>query len=226
VLTASLVATEELPAASLSARDRYRVMTDLIAPRPIAWISTVSARGTANLAPFSYYQGVCSDPPTIVLGIAWLPSGRAKDTLANILETRELTINHVGEPLVQAMNATSGDYPAEVSEWQACGIEPAPAQVVAPARVALALAGFECRLHHAIPLGHTKLGTPSSTLVIAEIVHVWVAEGLLERDERGHLQPIAPDALQAVGRLGGIAYGKTTEHFELARPTVGVGNGK
>ena len=66
------MATEELPAASLSARDRYRLMTDLIAPRPIAWVSTVSSRGVANLAPFSYFQGVCSDPPTIVLGIAWL----------------------------------------------------------------------------------------------------------------------------------------------------------
>lgn len=214
------VATQELSAASLSARDRYRLMTDLVAPRPIAWVSSLASSGVANLAPFSYFQGVCSDPPTIVLGIAWLPSGRPKDTLANILETRELTINHVSEPLVAAMNATSAEYPADVSEWQACGIESAPAKVVSPARVARAIAGFECRLQHAIPLGRTRLGTPSSTLVIAEILHFWIAEGLLERDGRGHLQAIDPDALRAVGRLGGIAYVKTTEPFELPRPDL------
>ncbi|MFO7561855.1 MAG: flavin reductase family protein [Enhygromyxa sp.] len=214
------MATEELPAASLSARDRYRLMTDLVAPRPIAWVSSVSSRGTANLAPFSYFQAVCSAPPTIVLGIAWLPDGRPKDTLANILETRELTINHVAEPLVQSMNETSADYPAEVSEWQACGVEPAPAKLVVPARVAGALAGFECRLQHAIPLGRTRLGTPSSTLVIAEVLHFWVAEGLLQRDRRGHLQAIDPSALRAVGRLGGVVYTKTTDHFELPRPAT------
>ena len=214
------MATEELSADRLSARDRYRLMTDLIAPRPIAWVSTISAHGVANLAPFSYYQGVSSDPPTIVLGIAWLPSGRPKDTLANILATRELTISHVDESLTQAMNATSAEFAPELSEWQACGIEAAPAKIVAPARVARALGGLECRLGHAIPLGRTKLGSPSSTLVIAEVVHFWVADGLLQRDGRGHLLPIDPAALQAVGRLGGIAYSPTTGHFELPRPTA------
>jgi flavin reductase (DIM6/NTAB) family NADH-FMN oxidoreductase RutF len=214
------VATEELPADRLSARDRYQLMTDLIAPRPIAWVSTISAHGVANLAPFSCFQGVSSDPPTIVLGIAWLPSGRPKDTLANILDTRELTISHVDESLTQSMNATSAELEPELSEWQACGVEPAPAKLVAPARVARSLGGLECRLSHAIPLGRTKLGSPSSTLVIAEVVHFWVADGLLQRDGRGHLLPIDPAALQAVGRLGGIAYSTTTGHFELPRPTA------
>ena len=213
------VATEELSADRLSARDRYRLMTDLVAPRPIAWVSTLSDRGAPNLAPFSYFQGVCSDPPTIVLGIAWLPDGRPKDTLANILATRELTISHVDQSLAQAMNATSAEFGPEISEWEACGIEPAPAERVGPPRVARALGGLECRLSHAIPLGRTKLGAPSSTLVIAEVVHFWVAEGLLQRDGRGHLLPIDPAALQAVGRLGGIAYAPTTGHFDLPRPT-------
>lgn len=214
------VATEELSADQLAPRDRYRLMTDLVAPRPIAWVSTLSDRGAANLAPFSYYQAVSSEPPTIVLGIAWQADGRPKHTLANILETRELTISHVSEPLTQAMNATSADYPSDVSEWVACGIEAAPAKRVGPARVARALGGLECRLSHAVPLGRTKLGTPSSTLVIAEVVHFWIAEGLLQRDRRGHLLPIDPSALQAVGRLGGIAYASTNTHFELPRPSV------
>lgn len=211
----------ELPVQTLRARDRYRLMTDLIAPRPIAWVSTVSSEGASNLAPFSYYQAVSSDPPTIVLGVAWAPDGRPKHTLANILDTRELTISHVSEPLVEPMNASSADYPEGISEWDACGVESSPAQVVGPARVAGAHAGFECRLVHAIPLGvgHSG-GRPSSTLVIAEVVHVWVAEGLLQRDERGHLQAIDPDALAAVGRLGGESYTTTAGRFTRARPRL------
>lgn len=220
MLSTTAVATEELPADHLAARDRYRLMTDLIAPRPIAWVSTVSDRGVANLAPFSYFQAVSSAPPSIVLGIAWLASGRPKDSLANILDTRELTISHVDESLVPAMNATSAELEPEISEWDACGIDSAPAKVVRPARVAGALGGFECRLSHAIPLGRSKAGTPSSTLVIAEVVHFWVAEGLLQRDGRGHLLPIDPAALKAVGRLGGIAYAPTTGHFNLPRPSA------
>jgi flavin reductase (DIM6/NTAB) family NADH-FMN oxidoreductase RutF len=216
----TLVSTQELPAQDLAARDRYRLMTDLIAPRPIAWISTCSEAGATNLAPFSYYQAVSSDPATIVLGFAWRSDGRPKDTLANILATHELTINHVSRPVAEAMNMSSGDYPPGVSEWQACGIVGTPAQQVRPARVAEALAGLECRLSHAIPLGRGKHGGPSSTLVVAEVVHFWVAEGLLQRDERGNLRAIDPIALAAVGRLGGIAYAEASDPFELPRPQV------
>ena len=210
--------TEELPASELSTRDAYRLLTDLVAPRPIAWVSTVDEAGRANLAPFSYFQAVCSRPPTIVLGISWLADGRPKDTLANALATGELTINHVSEPLAEVMNQSSAGYPRGVSEWQACGVEPAPARVVRPDRVAAARGGLECRLVHAIPLGHTRRGTPSSTLVVAEVVHVWVAQGLIQRDERGRLLPIDPGALAAVARMGGISFTTTEGRFDLPRP--------
>lgn len=210
--------THELPTQELSARDAYRLMTDLVAPRPIAWVSSVDAKGRPNLAPFSYYQGVCSSPPTLVLGLGSRPDGRPKDTLANLLETGELTINHVSESLAEAMNASSAAYEPETSEWEACGVEAVPAQVVAAPRVAQARGGFECRLTHAIPLGQTKHGGPSSTLVVLEVVHAWLAEGLLQRDERGHMRPIPPAELSAVGRLGGIAYTTTQGAFELERP--------
>ena len=211
---------EELPIAELSTRDVYRLMTDLVAPRPIAWVSTRGDDGAANLAPYSYFQAVCSEPATIVLGCGWLPDGSPKHTLANILETHELTINHVSEPLAEVMNATSAAYPRGISEWQACGVEAAPARVVRPARVAGARGGLECRLVQAIPLGVGRGGGPSSTLVIAEVVHAWVAEGLLERDERGHLRSIEPRDLAAVGRLGGTSYTTTAGHFRLDRPTA------
>lgn len=210
----------ELTASELSTRDAYRLMTDLVAPRPIAWVSTVSGEGRANLAPYSYFQAVCSQPATIVLGCGWLGDGQPKHTLANILETGELTINHVSEPLAEAMNASSGSYPREISEWEACAVDSSPARVVRPARVAGALAGLECRLSHAIPLGEGRGGGPSSTLIIARVVHLWVAEGLLERDERGQIRPIEPAALAAVGRLGGTSYTTTAGHFRLDRPIV------
>lgn len=193
-------------------------MTDLVAPRPIAWVSSVSAEGRANLAPFSYYQAVCSRPAMVVFSVSWWPDGRMKDTLANVLATRELVINHVSAPLVAAMNATSATYPPESSEWDACAIAAEPAAVVAPRRVAGALACLECKMVHALPLGVGAPGLPSATLVIAEVLHFAVATELVRRDARGHLLPIDPAALQAIGRLGGIAYTDTTNCFELARP--------
>ncbi len=211
------MSTDEFCATELRARDCYRLMTDIIAPRPIAWVSTVDGEGRPNLAPFSYYQAVCSSPPTIVLGIGWRPDGRPKDTLANILETREFTVSHVSVALTEAMNASAAAFPGEVSEWAACGVAPAPAAVVEPGRVALARAGLECRLRQAIPLGETRHGGPSATLVIAEVVHFWVAAGLIERDGRDRLSPIDPAALGAVGRLGGDSYVDASEAFTLDR---------
>ncbi len=193
-------------------------MTDLVAPRPIAWVSSQNGLGRRNLAPFSYYQAVCSHPPMIVLSIAWHPDGRMKDSLANILERREFVVSHVGEPQLAAMNATSAPFPPEVSEWEAVGVTAEPATVVGPPRVAGALAHLECRLSHAIPLGVGAPGMPSTTLVVAEVVHFAVAADLLTRDTRGRLLPIDPARLAAVGRLGGIAYTRTTDRVSLARP--------
>jgi len=193
-------------------------MTDLVAPRPIAWVSSVSADGRRNLAPFSYYQAVCSRPPMIVFSVAWWPDGRMKDTLANVLATREIVVSHVTDAHAAAMNATSAAFPPETSEWEACGIAAEPAAVVAPPRVAGALACLECKLVHALPLGVGAPGKPSATLVVAEVLHFAVASELLRRDARGRLLPIDPGELRSIGRLGGIAYTRTSDRFELLRP--------
>ncbi len=218
------VALDQLDPADMATRDVYRLMTDLVAPRPIAWVSTLSGDGQRNLAPFSYYQAVCSKPATVVLGISWQRDGRPKHTLANILETRELTISHVRRELAEAMNTTSVDAPADVDEASLAEVDMIAAHKVRPPRVAAALAAFECELRHAIPLGQTRMGAPSSTLVVAEVVHVSVAQGLLRRDAKGHLRPIDPAQLASVGRLGGIAYTEASDVFELARPTWPIHN--
>ncbi len=195
-------------------------MTDLVAPRPIAWVSTEDAAGRRNLAPFSYYQAVCSQPPMIVLSIAWHPDGRMKDTLANILERREFVASHVGEPWLVAMNQTSAMLPPDQSEWDYAGVPAEPANRVRPPRVAGALAHLECRLTQAIPLGVGAPGKPSATLVLAQVVHFAVADELIVRDARGRLKNIDPARLAAVGRLGGIAYTRTTDRVALARPDL------
>ena len=222
---------ERLEAATLPAADAYRLMTDLVAPRPIAWVSTLDPQGRPNLAPFSYFQAVCSRPAMVMLSVSPRPDGRPKDTLANVLATRELTISHVSEPLVVAMNATSGEYPPAVDEWEIAGepgarLRSLPSSVVAPPRVAAARAAMECRLTHAIPLGHGPKGAPSSTLVLAEVLVFWIASGLLQRDERGRLVPIDPAALAAVGRMGGMSYARTRDAFDLPRPRVGEGKAR
>ena len=129
-------------------------------------------------------------------------------------------ISHVSEPWLAAMNATSAPLPPEVSEWDAVGIPGEPASHVAPQRVAGALAHLECRLTQAIPLGVGAPGKPSTTLIVAEVLHFAVMADLLVRDARGRLLPIDPARLAAVGRLGGIAYTRTTDRVSLARPDV------
>ena len=207
----------------LSTRDIYRLMTDLIAPRPIAWVSTIDPDGRGNLAPFSYFQAVGSRPPTIVLGIGLKADGRPKDTLRNILETRQFTVSHVSEPLAVAMNATSADLAEGDSEWNFAGegspLPSEPATIVAPPRVAEARAALECKLVHAIPIGRGPTGKAASMLVIGEVLVFSVAEGFVQRDEAGHLRTIDPARLAAVGRLGGIAYTGTVA-FEMPRPKV------
>ncbi|MEM9460832.1 MAG: flavin reductase family protein [Myxococcota bacterium] len=211
-------------AADLRAGDAYRLMTDIVAPRPIAWISTLDEAGRPNLAPFSYFQAVCSRPPTVIVAIGNRPDGRPKDTLANILARRELTICHVSEAQAEAMNLTSGAYAPEIDEWALAG-EPGgrlpslPSAQVAPPRVAHARAAMECRMVRAIPLGEGPKGGPSTTLVVAEVVVFWLAAGLTQRDERGRRRPIDPAALASVGRLGGMSYARTADTFTLARPS-------
>ncbi|MCA9709587.1 MAG: flavin reductase [Myxococcales bacterium] len=159
----------------------------------------------------------------MTVAIARRSDGRPKDTLANILARRELTINHVSEPLAEAMNATAGDYEPGIDEWAQAGesgapLASAPSSVVAPPRVAGARAAMECRMVRAIPLGEGPQG-PSTMLVIAEVLVFWVAPGLLQRDERGRLVTIDPAALGAIGRLGGMSYARTADTFVLPRPT-------
>lgn len=220
VLLPSGVSATVLDTAELSPREAYGVLTSLVVPRPIAWVSTVGRDGRGNLAPFSYFQAVCSRPPTVMLSIAWRPDGTPKDTLRNILDTEAFSISVVDAPLAESMNRTSAEFPPGTSEWEAVGIASAPGSRIPVPRVAEASAALECRLVHAVPMGTGRSGAPSVTVVFGRVVAVVVRDDLVVRDTSGRPCGVDGKRIAPVGRLGGTAYVTTDHRFDLSRPKV------
>ena len=137
----------------LSTRDLYTWMVRLITPRPIAWVSTLSHQGLANLAPFSFFSGLGANPPTVLFCPANNRFGRPKDTLVNVRSTGQFVVNLVTESDAEAMNLTACELDADVDEFEFAAIDKADCQVVSPPRVANASAAIECQLQEAITLG-------------------------------------------------------------------------
>jgi flavin reductase (DIM6/NTAB) family NADH-FMN oxidoreductase RutF len=199
-----LIDPADLPRAEVAG-----LILGLVAPRPIAWVSTLAADGTPNLAPFSFFNAFCSAPPTVGIG----PGSRRgvhKDTLANVKATGELVINVVSRELAVRANQTSGEFGPDVDEWAVGGVTPAPCDDVAPPRVAESPAALECRVHQIVDLGVGE--DPTNSLIIARVTRVHVREDVLD----GHR--VRPAAVDLVGRLGGDLWCTTDDLFELARP--------
>jgi flavin reductase (DIM6/NTAB) family NADH-FMN oxidoreductase RutF len=191
---------------TLPTREVYRFLIAAVVPRPIAFVSTVSAGGQVNLAPFSYFNAISSEPPLVTIAI----SDRAddpKDTLRNIRETREFVVNVVSEPLLDAMVHTAGEWPRATSEFGPSGLTPAPSERVRPPYVAESPLQLECVLHRDIPLGN-------SILVVGEVVLARVRDDVMV-DGR-----IDPEKLKPVGRLGGELYAPLGPILKRARPKV------
>jgi flavin reductase (DIM6/NTAB) family NADH-FMN oxidoreductase RutF len=190
----------------------YRILTSAVAPRPIAWVSSLSRDGRPNLAPFSFFNVMAAKPPLLGFcpAIRRLEDGQvAKDTLLNIRETGEFVINLVTFALAEAMNLTSGDYSHGVNEFEVAKLNTRPSEIVAPPQVAESPVSFECRLHQILEFGSEA---PSGSLVIGEIVSLTMKEEVLDRGR------IRPDALDLISRMGGLQYGRTRERFEMHRP--------
>ena len=193
----------------LDRRERNGLINGLIAPRPIAWVSSLSGDGERNLAPFSFFGAFSFDPPVIGIG----PGSRAginKDSLANIKATGEFVVNLVNRELAEVANACSGEWGPEVDEWVVSGATPVPSDVVAPARVAAAPAALECRVREVIELGDQTRA--SNNLVVAWVVRIHVADDAIDG-----LTPL-PEKLDLVARLGGDEWCTTRDRFTLPRP--------
>jgi flavin reductase (DIM6/NTAB) family NADH-FMN oxidoreductase RutF len=182
----------------------YQLLTNIIVPRPIAWVTSKDRADNINLAPFSFFNMVGSDPPTVVIGVGNGPDGYPKHTAANIAQTREFVVNLVTEDLIHPMNISAADFPAGHSELEAAGLHAAPSATIAVPRVAEAHAALECALHKIERIG-------GNNIIIGEVVGLYIADSYI--DPRLRIQNFAP-----VGRMGTPStYARTIDRFELPR---------
>ncbi len=186
----------------------YQLLSDAVVPRPIAFVSTIGPEGVPNVAPFSFFNAVCSSPPTVAVSVS-RRQGAFKDTARNIRATREFVVNIVDDALAEQMNASSADFPPEVSEFKATGLTPVQGEMVRAPRVEEAPVSLECKLVQIVELGQ---GARRADLYIGEVVLFHVRDGLYVNGR------IDPRRLKAVGRLGGNNYCRTHDVFEMVRP--------
>ena len=193
---------KEIDPAEVANRDAYHLMTSLVVPRPIAWVSTLSTGGVRNIAPHSYFNGMSSDPL-----IVHFTSTSAKDSFVNARDTGEFVVNVVSRDLANEMNLTAANFPPEEDEFSWARLADAPSLRVKPPRVAGAKAALECRVIHILELGN-------GSMVFGEVVMIVVDEAVI-RDGR-----VDPALLTPIGRLGGSTYTDAALGlFDLKRPT-------
>ena len=194
----------------LTPRESHPWLINAITPRPIAWVSTISAEGKTNLAPFSFFQGVCASPPTLLFSGANDRTGRKKDSVINIEQVPEFVVNLVPYALREVMNLTSAPLPHGESEFEKFNIATAPSLKVRPPRVAAAPVAFECKLDRIVRINEGPLG---GNVVFGTILCAHVSEAVL-----GPNGQIDPRKLDTIGRMGGDFYTRTTELFTIKRP--------
>lgn len=187
----------------------YKLLAATIMPRPIAWVVTADREGRLNAAPYSFFNAMGSDPPTIVLGIQSDTGSSFKDTAANIHATGEFVINLVPEALAEAMNITALDAPSGMSELDIAGLETLPSTHVRPPRIKGSPVAFECRLLSSVITG------PCQTVVIGRVKAVHIEDRFVKNPERAHIDT---PALHLIGRSYGSTYVRTGDTFEMARP--------
>jgi flavin reductase (DIM6/NTAB) family NADH-FMN oxidoreductase RutF len=207
----------------------YKLLISAITPRPIGFISTRSGTGesgtekeTLNLAPFSYFNVVCTDPPLFAVGFTSVlskthpDSKPPKDTLRNLAATRECTVSIISEHFVEAANSTSIDAPADVSEWEISGLTPVhDCETVSTPRVREAVFTAECVVESIREFDSRAIpGAKSGSLVILEGKRFWVREDAINEERN----IVKTEVLRPISRLGGISYGRTVQGFELPRP--------
>ena len=186
------------------------IFNAIVAPRPIGWISSVSAAGGVNLAPFSHFNLVSTAPATLMFSCNTPADRPEKDTIANVRATGEFVFNLVTRDLVEAMNTTSAPVPYGVDEFELAGIEKAPSVNVRPPRVKASPAALECRLLRFVEIEPERPGDTKSTVVFGRVVGVHIAEGFL--DQNGHFDTARA---RPMTRLGGNQYAEAGAIFEL-----------
>lgn len=201
----------EISPSDISRNNFYKLLTGTVVPRPIAWVSTLSADGEPNLAPFSFFNAVCSKPPTVL----FCPSirstdGGKKDTYNNVRAVGEFVINIVTVSLLEAMNISATEVSPGVNEFERAGVTPAPSSFVGPPRVAESPVNMECKVSQIIDIGDGSKGAGS--IVIGEVLHMHVADEILLPNYK-----IDTAKMDPIGRLAGPNYGTIGEILEIFR---------
>lgn len=193
----------------------YKLMIGMVVPRPIAFVSSLDSQGVRNLAPFSFFMACSADPP-VVCFVTSHRSGPlpAKDTLTNILATKEFVVNIVSEEFAEKMNLTSAEVAPDVDEFTISGLTPIASELVQPPRVAESHAQMECRLRQTLPISNESGNT--NTVIFGDVLRFHVDEAVLASPGDGY--KIDPDKLRAIGRMGGPTYARTRDRFDLIRP--------
>jgi flavin reductase (DIM6/NTAB) family NADH-FMN oxidoreductase RutF len=195
---------------TLEAQNRYKILTATVTPRPIAWVTTLSEDGVINAAPYSFFNVLGHEPPTLALGLL-AGKGRFKDTATNVLATGEFVVNLVSEANAEAMNVTCIDAPPDIDELALAGLRPARSHAVRPPRIAQSPVSFECRVLTSMVTG------PHQTIVIGRIVCAHVDDAVVQDRERCYIDT---QALHLIGRMHGSGwYARCTDLFQMDRPT-------
>ncbi len=192
-------------------KSMYKLMIGAVVPRPIGWVSSVDVDGNPNLAPYSFFNAVCPNPPhvlfcTNVRGTDASP----KDTLRNVRDTGEFIINIVTEATAAAMNLTAQELPATINEFEHAGLSALPSVMVKPPRVGESPINFECEVVQIVDLSDAPGG---GSVVIGRVVYLHIDDNVMIGDDKIDLQKLQP-----VGRLAGAAYARVTDIFSLNRP--------
>ncbi|MCB0091804.1 MAG: flavin reductase family protein [Caldilineaceae bacterium] len=197
--------------ADLPERDRYKILSGTVLPRPIAWVSTIDKAGIPNLAPFSFFNVACSNPMTLMFSVgaadAGKPNGK-KDTLANIEAIPEFVVNLTNEETAAAMNLSATVLPHGQSEFAWAGVTPAPSLTIQAPRVAEAPVAFECTLQQIVTIGSAQEG---SSIVFGEVQGIYLHDDIYQG---GYIHL---DAFRPIGRLSGSGYAYVRELFEMER---------
>jgi flavin reductase (DIM6/NTAB) family NADH-FMN oxidoreductase RutF len=188
----------------------YQALVGVVAPRPIAWVTTVDDEGRVNLAPFSFFNAFGANPPVVVFSPTNRRDGSKKDTLLNLEAVPEFVLNAAVEDLAAQMNATAKELPRGQSEAEYAGLALEPSIKVRPPRVAASPVHLECRMLQFISIGE---GAIAANLVIGEVLLMHIDDAVLDPNDR-----VDPHKLRTIARLGGNFYCRSTELFEMERP--------
>lgn len=193
-------------------QSNYKLLIGSIVPRPIGFISTISQNGVYNLAPFSFFNGACSNPPTVLFcPVLKSSDGKEKDTVKNIKSTKEFVVNIVSEEFAKNMNQTSFEYPYETDEFQKAELTPEKSKLIKPPLVKESKINMECKLTQIVEVGN-KGEKGSGCIVIGEVVYFHIKEDVYKDGK------IILNKLNPIGRLGGADYCRVLDTFSIPRP--------